>query len=43
MRADASKEGHVLRFVGVVDVDKGKVSAGLEKWVLLSIVLLGAF
>lgn len=36
MRADASREGCVLRFVGVVDVEGGQVKAGLEKWVLLS-------
>ncbi|KAJ7634942.1 homoserine dehydrogenase-domain-containing protein [Roridomyces roridus] len=32
MRADASKEGQVLRFVGVVDVKNGQVRAGLEKY-----------
>ncbi|KAJ7214739.1 homoserine dehydrogenase-domain-containing protein [Mycena haematopus] len=32
MRADASAEGKVLRFVGVVDVVNGKVKAGLEKY-----------
>ncbi|KAF7344458.1 Homoserine dehydrogenase [Mycena sanguinolenta] len=32
MRADASAEGQVLRFVGVVDVVNGKVRAGLEKY-----------
>ncbi|KAF8234963.1 hypothetical protein L208DRAFT_1259060 [Tricholoma matsutake] len=32
MRADASKEGRVLRFVGVVDVEGGQVRAGLEKY-----------
>ncbi|GAW05175.1 homoserine dehydrogenase [Lentinula edodes] len=32
MRKDASKEGKVLRFVGVVDTVKGEVKAGLEKY-----------
>ncbi|KAF8146928.1 homoserine dehydrogenase-domain-containing protein [Mycena galopus ATCC 62051] len=32
MRASASAEGQVLRFVGVVDVACGKVRAGLEKY-----------
>ncbi|KAJ3797137.1 homoserine dehydrogenase-domain-containing protein [Lentinula aff. detonsa] len=32
MRKDASKEGQVLRFVGVVDGVKGEVKAGLEKY-----------
>ena len=36
MRIEASKEGKVLRFVGVVDVEKGQVRAGLEKCVILS-------
>lgn len=31
MRADASAEGAVLRFVGVVDVANGQVRAGLER------------
>jgi homoserine dehydrogenase len=31
MRAEAGREGNVLRFVGVVDVEGGKVRAGLEK------------
>jgi homoserine dehydrogenase len=31
MRAGASNEGQVLRFVGVVDVEGGQVRAGLEK------------
>ncbi|KAJ7728952.1 homoserine dehydrogenase-domain-containing protein [Mycena maculata] len=32
MRAAASAEGQVLRFVGVVDVQNGQVRAGLEKY-----------
>ncbi|KIK02416.1 hypothetical protein K443DRAFT_96889 [Laccaria amethystina LaAM-08-1] len=32
LREDASKEGKVLRFVGVVDVQGGEVRAGLEKY-----------
>ncbi|KAF9457756.1 homoserine dehydrogenase-domain-containing protein [Collybia nuda] len=32
MRAEASAEGKVLRFVGVVDVAGGQVKAGLEKY-----------
>ncbi|KAF8069018.1 homoserine dehydrogenase-domain-containing protein [Lyophyllum atratum] len=32
LRADASAEGKVLRFVGVVDVVSGVVKAGLEKY-----------
>ncbi|KAG6814467.1 hypothetical protein H0H93_012938 [Arthromyces matolae] len=32
LRADASAEGKVLRFVGVVDVAGGVVKAGLEKY-----------
>ncbi|KAJ6595597.1 homoserine dehydrogenase-domain-containing protein [Mycena vulgaris] len=32
MRANASSEGKVLRFVGVVDVLNGQVTAGLEKY-----------
>jgi len=32
MRADASAEGTVLRFVGVVDVVNGQVRAGLERY-----------
>ena len=31
LREEASKEGKVLRFVGVVDVQGGEVRAGLEK------------
>ena len=31
LREDASNEGNVLRFVGIVDVKKGVVKAGLEK------------
>ena len=31
LREEASKEGKVLRFVGVVDVQAGEVRAGLEK------------
>jgi homoserine dehydrogenase len=34
MRAAASSEGQVLRFVGVVDVVNGQVRAGLEKCAL---------
>ena len=34
LRADASAEGKVLRFVGVVDAVNGQVKAGLEKYVL---------
>ncbi|CAK5274706.1 unnamed protein product [Mycena citricolor] len=32
MRADASADGQVLRFVGVVDVVTGQVRAGLERY-----------
>ncbi|KAF9009981.1 aspartate kinase homoserine dehydrogenase [Cyathus striatus] len=32
LREEASKEGKVLRFVGVVDVQNGQVRAGLEKY-----------
>ncbi|EDQ98293.1 uncharacterized protein LACBIDRAFT_242236, partial [Laccaria bicolor S238N-H82] len=32
LREEASKEGKVLRFVGVVDVKGGEVRAGLEKY-----------
>lgn len=35
IRKEASAEGKVLRFVGVVDGVKGEVKAGLEKYVLL--------
>lgn len=31
LRKEASKEGKVLRFVGVVDAAGGQVRAGLEK------------
>jgi homoserine dehydrogenase len=31
LREEASREGKVLRFVGVVDVQGGEVRAGLEK------------
>lgn len=31
LRADAFKEGNVLRYVGLVDVKAGKLKAGLEK------------
>lgn len=34
LRVEASNEGKVLRFVGVVDVENGQVRAGLEKYVL---------
>lgn len=40
LRIEASKEGKVLRFVGVVDAANGRVSAGLEKWVFLMICFL---
>lgn len=33
LRTDASAEGQVLRFVGVVDAVNGQVKAGLEKYV----------
>ncbi|KAJ2993201.1 hypothetical protein NUW54_g7763 [Trametes sanguinea] len=33
MRADAAKEGKVLRFAGVVDVQTGTIKADLEKYV----------
>ncbi|KAF7325787.1 Homoserine dehydrogenase [Mycena kentingensis (nom. inval.)] len=32
LRADASKDGQVLRFVGVVDAVNGQVRAGLERY-----------
>ncbi|TFK20901.1 aspartate kinase homoserine dehydrogenase [Coprinopsis marcescibilis] len=32
LREEAAKEGKVLRFVGVVDVENGVVKAGLEKY-----------
>lgn len=32
LREEAAKEGQVLRFVGVVDVENGVVKAGLEKY-----------
>ncbi|EAU89513.1 aspartate kinase homoserine dehydrogenase [Coprinopsis cinerea okayama7 len=32
LREEAAKEGKVLRFVGVVDVENGQVKAGLEKY-----------
>ncbi|KIY47479.1 hypothetical protein FISHEDRAFT_45274 [Fistulina hepatica ATCC 64428] len=32
MRTEASKEGKVLRFVGVIDPVKGEVKAGLERY-----------
>ncbi|KAF6764177.1 homoserine dehydrogenase-domain-containing protein [Ephemerocybe angulata] len=32
LREEAEREGSVLRFVGVVDVEKGVVKAGLEKY-----------
>ncbi|KAG5646388.1 hypothetical protein DXG03_003711 [Asterophora parasitica] len=38
LRADASAEGQVLRFVGVVDVAGGVVKAGLEKYVFAAII-----
>jgi hypothetical protein len=31
MRAEALKEGKVLRYVGVIDVLKGEVKASLER------------
>lgn len=34
LREEAAKEGQVLRFVGVVDVEAGVVKAGLEKYVV---------
>jgi len=34
LRAEASAEGKVLRFVGVVDAVTGQVKAGLERYVL---------
>ena len=34
LRDDARAEGSVLRFVGVIDVEKGLVKADLEKYVL---------
>lgn len=33
LREEARKEGKVVRYVGVVDVESGKVEAKLEKWV----------
>ena len=39
LREEASKEGKVLRFVGVVDVSGGEVRAGLEKYVLFSCLM----
>lgn len=35
LRAEAAREGMVLRFVGVVDVAQKRIKAGLEKCVLL--------
>lgn len=32
MREDAKKEGKVLRYAGVIDVQKGIVKAALEKY-----------
>lgn len=43
LRAEAEREGQVLRFVGVVDVENGVVKAGLEKCVSLSIILSSPF
>jgi homoserine dehydrogenase len=40
MRAKASEEGKVLRFVGVVDAVAGQVRAGLEKFVCFFFSLL---
>lgn len=34
LRADAFKEGMVLRYVGVIDVPQKRVKASLEKYVL---------
>ena len=36
LRADASKEGMVLRYVGVIDVPRKRVKASLERYVLLT-------
>lgn len=36
LRTEASAEGKVLRFVGVVDAENGQVKAGLEKYVRFS-------
>ena len=33
LRAEAQKEGKVLRYVGVIDVEKGVIKASLEKFV----------
>ena len=33
LRAEAAKEGKVVRYVGVIDLKEGKVEAKLEKWV----------
>lgn len=39
MRNDARASGSVLRFVGVIDVEKGIVKADLEKFVCVSLIL----
>ncbi len=33
MKEEALKEGKVLRYAGVVDVEKGEIRASLEKYV----------
>lgn len=33
LREEAFKEGKVVRYVGVIDAQSGKVEAKLEKWV----------
>ena len=40
LRADASKEGKVLRYAGVIDVGTGVIKADLEKCVLFASHLL---
>lgn len=37
LRSEAQKEGKVLRYVGVIDVEKGVIKASLEKYVLLTL------
>ena len=39
LRAEAQKEGKVLRYVGVIDVEKGVIKASLEKFVFFLVLI----
>jgi hypothetical protein len=38
LRADAAKEGMVLRYVGIIDVPEKRVKASLERYVSITII-----